>query len=184
MVPRLPCTPGPGSSTGQDRALRCNQDWWARARNTFGVYRVGSGEESSNPGPPQFLRRLRRGASTISEVASTVPASAQDVQAGRSPEVGGSPTVVDMSVDDSDREDQAHMSGNRFTVLGEDVDRLNPVARVSQNPDFVGSDHKWDPDTESIGGASEVDDGEVVPEQSLFENPHCRGAPCSHHWIL
>ena len=34
--------------------------------------RVG---EASNPGPPKFLRRLRRGASTISEVASTVPAS-------------------------------------------------------------------------------------------------------------
>ena len=83
-----------------------------------------------------------------------------------------------MSVDDSDREGQAHMSGNRFAVLGEDVDRLNPVARprrrlvlVSQNPDFVGSDHEWDPDTESIGGASEVDDGEEVPEQSLFETP-------------
>ena len=83
-----------------------------------------------------------------------------------------------MNVDDSDREGQAHMSGNRFAVLGEDVDRLNPVARprrrfvlVSQNPDFVGSDHEWDPDTESIGGASEVDDGEEVPEQSLFETP-------------
>ena len=52
---------------------------------------------------------------------------------------------------------------------------------VSQNPDFVGSDHEWDPDTESIGGASEVD-GEEVPEQSLFETPivaepriHARG---------
>ena len=81
------------------------------------------------------------------------------------------------------------MSGNRFAVLGEDVelDRLDPVARprrrlvlVSQNP--VGSDHEWDPDTESIGGASEVDDGEKVPDQSLFETPivaeprvHARG---------
>ena len=69
---------------------------------------------------------------------------------------------VDMSADDSDREGQAQMSGNRFAVLGEDVE-LDPVARprrrlvlVSQNPDFVGSDHEWDPDTESIGGASEV----------------------------
>ena len=82
-----------------------------------------------------------------------------------------------MSVDDSDREGQAHMSGNRFAVLGEDVDRLDPVARprwrlvlVSQSPDFVGSDQEWDPDTESIGGASEVD-GEEVPEQSLLETP-------------
>ena len=157
--------------------------------------RVG---EASNPGPPKFFRRLRRGASTISEVASTVPASAQDVQAARSsPEVGGSPTVVDMSLDDSDREGQAHMSGNRFAVLGEDVDRLDPVARprrrlvlVSQNPEFVGSDHEWDPNTESIGGASEVDDGEEVPEQSLFETPivveprvHARGRR-SRHCIL
>ena len=134
--------------------------------------------EASNPGPAKFLRRLRRGASTISEVASTVPASAQDVQAALR-EVGGSPTVVDMSADDSDRGGQVHMSGNRFAVLGEDVelDRLDPVARprrrlvlVSQNPDFVGSNHEWDPDTESIGGASEVD-GEEVPEQSLFETP-------------
>ena len=47
-----------------------------------------------------------------------------------------------------DREGRAHMSGNRFAVLGEDVDRLDPVAHqrrrlvlVSQNPDSVGSDH-------------------------------------------
>ena len=65
---------------------------------------------------------------------------------------------------------------------------MDPVAHprrrlvlVSQNPDFVSNDHKWDPDTESIGGASEVD-GEEVPEQSLFETPieaepriHARG---------
>ena len=146
--------------------------------------------EASNPGPPKFLRRLRRGASTISEVASTVPASAQDVQAALR-EVGGSPTVVDMSADDSDREGQVHMSGNRFAVLGEDVelDRLDPVARprrrlvlVSQNPDFVGSDYEWDPDTESIGGASEVD-GEEVPEQSLFETPIAvEPPPCPCTW--
>ena len=51
-----------------------------------------------------------------------------------------------------------------------ELDRLDPLARprrrlvlVSQNPDFVGSDREWDPDTESIGGAPEVD-GEEVPE--------------------
>ena len=103
--------------------------------------------EASNPVPPKFLRRLRRSASTIYEQASTVPASAQDVHAAhRRPEVGGSLTVVDMSVYDSDREGQARMSGNRCAVLGDDVvsERLDPVAcprrrlvLVSQNPDFV-----------------------------------------------
>ena len=73
-------------------------------------------------------------------------------------------------MDDSDHEGQARMSGNRFAVLGEDVefDRLDPVARPRRNPGFVGSNHEWHRDTESIGGASEVD-GEEVPEQSLFE---------------
>ena len=62
---------------------------------------------------------------------------------------------------------------------GDDVesDRLDPVARprrrlvlVSQNPDFVGSDHEWDPDTESIGRASEGGE-EEVPELSLNLRP-------------
>ena len=153
---------------------------------------------SIESGPPKFLRRLRRGASTISEVASTVPASAQDAQsAHRSPEVGGSPTVVDMSVDDTDREGQAQMSGNRFAVLGEDVelDRLDPVARprrrlvlVSQNPEFaatrVGPRHSEHRQRFTCRWRG-------VPEQSLFETPIGGGAPVSmqeagrsHHWTL
>ena len=87
-----------------------------------------------------------------------MPASVQDLRAvQRRLEVGGALAVVDMSVDDSDRESQARMSGNRYAVLSDDAEeseRHSPVARprlrlllVSQNPDPVASDHDWDPDT-------------------------------------
>ena len=41
---------------------------------------------------------------------------------------------------------------------------------MSQNHDTAASDHEWDPDTESIGGVSDVEE-EDVPEQSIIETP-------------
>ena len=161
-----------------------------RCLNRYGLRgtRVG---EAPNPGPPKFLRRLRRGASTISESASTVPASAQDLHAAhRSPEVGVSPTVVDMSVDHSDREEpQCQAIDAQFWMMMSSLTGwIQSHARrrlvlVSQNPDFVGIDHEWDPDTGRIAGVSEVEE-EEFPEQSLFEtrpvSMHVAGR--SHHW--
>ena len=59
--------------------------------------------EVSHPG----LRRLRRGICSMSEPASTVHASVRDIRvAHRALEGGGVPEVVDMRLDDSDRESQ------------------------------------------------------------------------------
>ena len=67
--------------------------------------------EASHPGPPKFLRRLRRGTSSVSEPASTVPATVHDIHVvHRVLEGGGVPEVVDMSLDDSDRESQGRLS--------------------------------------------------------------------------
>ena len=72
---------------------------------------------ASNPEPPKFLRRLHRGVSSMSEPASTVLASVRDIHVvHRTLEGGGAPAVVDLSLDDSDRESQGLLSGNRFSL--------------------------------------------------------------------
>ena len=96
-------------------------------------------------------------------------------------EGGGVPEVVDMSLDDSDRESQGRLSGNRFEALSdraEDSQReVVPAARprrrlvlLSQNADPVASDREWDPDTESVEGVSDVEEDEC-PEASALEPP-------------
>ena len=128
--------------------------------------RVG---EASNPGPPKDFRRLRRGVSSVSEPGSTVPASVRDIHVGhRALEDGGAPAFVDMSVDDSDQERPVRLTGNRFEVLSDTAEPSQGLPRrrlvlVSQN---VGSDHEWDPDTESIAGASEVEVQDVHVESA------------------
>ena len=93
--------------------------------------------EASNSGPPKFLRRLRRGVSSMSEPASTVPASVRDIHvAHRALEGGGVPEVVDMSLDDSDHESQGRLSGNRFEALSdlaEDSEREVVAAARQEN---------------------------------------------------
>ena len=152
-----------------------------RCRSRYGLRgtRVG---EASHPGPPKFLRRLRRGTSSVSEPASTVPASVRDIHVvHRALEGGGLPEVVDMSLDDSDRESQGRLSGNRFEALSdraEDSERevvlaARPRRRLvllSQNADPIASDHEWDSDTESVEGVSDVED-EECPEASVLETP-------------
>ena len=129
--------------------------------------------EAAHPGPPNF-RRLRLRASSVSEPGSTVPASSQALQAVQR----GGLAIVDTSRDDSDEERQALMS-NRHAVLSEDaseLERRGQVAQgrrlvlVSQNHDAVARDHEWDPDTESIRGASDVEEDDV-PAQSIIKTP-------------
>ena len=101
--------------------------------------------EASNPGPPKDLRRLRRGVSSVSEPGCTVPASVRDIHVGhRALEDGGAPAFVDMSVDDSDQERPAKLTGNRFEVLSDTAEPSEGRPRrrlvlISQNP---GSDHE------------------------------------------
>ena len=126
--------------------------------------------------------RLRRGVSSMSEPASTVPASVRDIHvAHRALEGGGVPEVVDMSLDDLDRESQGPLSGSRFEALSdraEDSEREVVVAAcprrrlvlLSQNAEPVASDHEWDPDTESLEGGSDVEE-EDVPEASVLKTP-------------
>ena len=86
-----------------------------------------------------------------------------------------------MSLDDSDRESQGRLSGNRFEAMSDravDSEReVVPVARprrrlvlLSQNADPIASDHEWDSDTESVEGVSDVED-EECPEASVLETP-------------
>ena len=88
----------------------------------------------------------------------------------RALEDGGAPAFVDMSVDDSDQERPARLTGNRFEVLSDTAEPSEGRPRrrlvlISQNP---GSDHEWDPDTESIAGASEVEVQDVHVNQHLI----------------
>ena len=90
-----------------------------RCRSRYGLRgtRVG---ETSNPGLPKFLRRLRRGISSMSDPACTVPAPIGDIHvAHRVLEGGCVPKVVEMSVDDSKRKIQGRLSGNRFEALSD-----------------------------------------------------------------
>ena len=126
-------------------------------------------------GPPRFIGRLRRSVSSVTEPRPTVPASIQALHVAQR----GPPAVVDVSRDDSDRENQVQLS-NRFAALSDDVDdspRRGRIVRgrrrlvfVSQNHDTAASDHEWDPDTESVRGVSDVEEDDV-PEQSMMETP-------------
>ena len=139
--------------------------------------------------------RLRRGVSSKSESASTVPASVWDIHvAHRALEGGGVPEVVDVNLDDADRESQGWLSGNRFEALSdlakdserEVVAAARPRRRLvllSQNADPVAIDHEWDPDTESHEGVSDVEE-EDVPERSMLETPNSGGEnPSSGHGV-
>ena len=111
--------------------------------------------------------------SSGSEQGSTVPESGQDFfVAHRASEDSGSPAVVDMTVDDSDQEHQpARLIGNRFEVLSDEASESERPRRrlvLIQNP---ASDHEWDPDTESIGGASEVEVEDVEVESAAPDLP-------------
>ena len=125
--------------------------------------------EVSNPGLPKDFRRLRRGVSSVSEPGSTVPASVRAIFVGRRAlEDGGAPAFVDMSVDDSDQERPISLTGNRIEVLSDTAEPSQGRPRrrlvlISQN---LGSDHEWDPDTESIAGASEVEVQDVHVESA------------------
>ena len=129
--------------------------------------RVG---EVSNPALPKDFRRLRRG---VSEPGSTVPASVRDIHVGhRALEDGGAPEFVDISVDDSDQEHPARLTGNRFEVFSDTAEPSEGRPRrrlvlISQN---LGSDHELDPDTKSIAGVSEVE-VQDVPVESVPELP-------------
>ena len=131
--------------------------------------------EASNPGPPKFLRRLCRGVSSMSEPASTVPASVRNIHvAHRALEGGGVPAVVDMSLDDSDRESQGVMSSNRFEALSdlaEDFERKLslPVPEVGV---FVPACRPSCPRPRDTQRASkdDVEKGDV-PEASVLETP-------------
>ena len=82
------------------------------------------------------------------------------------------PTVVDMSTDSEIEVPQ--LRGNRFAPLGEsqvgrDVGNRRRLVLISQRADVV-RDREWDLDTESVGGASDVEVSEVV-EHTVAENP-------------
>ena len=133
--------------------------------------------ETSNPGLPKFLRRLRRGISSMSDPAFTVPAPIGYIHvAHRALEGGCVPEVVEMSVDDSKREIQGRLSGNRFEALSDRagvsvVLASRPKRRLvllSQNADNA-FDHECDPDTKSVEGISDVED-EECPEALALES--------------
>ena len=91
--------------------------------------RVG---EASNPGPPKFLWRLRRGISSMSEPASTMPASVRDIHGHKALEGGAVPEVVDMSLDDSDHE--SRLSGNRFEALSDRAEDSEREVALAARP--------------------------------------------------
>ena len=115
-----------------------------------------------------------------------VLASVRDIHvAHRLLEDGGAPAFVDMSVDDSDQERPARLTGNRFEALSDTAEPNEGRPRrrlvlISQNPELATSDHEWDPDTESSGGASEVEVEDVnvesVPDLPIPAQDRVHGA--------
>ena len=112
--------------------------------------------EASNPGPPSNVRRVS-GASQLSG-ASTFPAASREVRAVLRGVPGSDPTVVGVR------------SGRRFAPLSEpsgveregrrgERRRLLVLIFPQEIPE---SDHEWDSDTHSIGGASGVEGVDVV----------------------
>ena len=96
-----------------------------------------------------------------------------------------------MSFNDSDEEVVAGpLAGNRFAVLSDNrsvhgesevpvpVRPRRRLVLVSPDPDVEVSDHEWDPDTDSIGGASDVEvvdfPAPTVPETPIELEPRIR----------
>ena len=128
-------------------------------RILFGWRGVRIGE-ASNPGPQCNARRVP-GASQLSG-GSTQAAVSRDVRDVLRSVPDSDRTVVDVS--DSAR------SGNRLAPLSEPSgDRRRRLVLVSQQ-EVPESDHEWDSDTDSIGGASDVEGVDVV-EPTLVEDP-------------
>ena len=72
--------------------------------------------------------------SSVSEPGSTVPASVRDIHvAPRVSEDGGAPAFMDMSVDDSDQERPARLTGNRFEALSDTARPRRRLVLISQN---------------------------------------------------
>ena len=122
--------------------------------------------EASNPGPQSNARRVP-GASQLSG-GSTQAAVPRDVRAVLRGVPESDRTVVDVSGDSS-------RSGNRFAPLSEPSgesrrgDRRRRLVLVSPQ-EVPESDHEWDSDTDSIGGASDVEGVDVV-EPTPVEDP-------------
>ena len=126
--------------------------------------------ESSSPGPQNNVRQVP-GASQLSG-ASTLPAGSSEVRAVLRGVPGSDPTVVDMSSGSDAR------SGNRFAPLSEPSgveregrrgERRRRLVLISQQ-EVPESDHEWDSETDSIGGASDVEVVDVV-EATPVEDP-------------
>ena len=79
--------------------------------------------EAAHPG--RFIGRLRRSVSPVTEPGSTVPASIQALHVAQR----GPLAVVDMSRDDSNRENQVQLS-NRFAALSDHVDDSPRSGRI------------------------------------------------------
>ena len=165
---------------------------------------------STVPASSRALREVHRGRSpSVTQTPTTLPGvrasagEAHDLGHGaiirwaisrsrsecRGPHCGDS----DMSFNDSDEEDVAgSLAGNRFAVLSDNrsvhaelevpvpVRPRRRLVLVSQDPDVEVSDHEWDPDTDSIGGASDV---EVVDVRAptVPEPPPLSWSPGSGH---
>ena len=126
---------------------------------------------------------------TVIVSASTVPASSRalrEVHSGPSTNVPTSlPGVV--SFHDDEEVVAGSLVGNRFAVLSDNrsvhaesevpvpVRPRRRLVLVSQDQDVEVSDHQWDPDTDSIGGASDV---EVVdfPAPTVLDSLSCPGS--------
>ena len=150
--------------------------------------------EASHPGPPRSeLRRLRTSRQSTPTAIETVEPTVADVEAsvaGSNPlptpstvlaatgevrearrrlgHFSGDPNVVDSSEDEG-----SSLRGNRFAVLcthGELPDRpRRRLVLVSQQDDH-GVDHEWDSDTDTVGGGSDVEVGEIL-EPTVVETP-------------
>ena len=124
-------------------------------------------------------------ATTAIVSASTVPASSRALREvhGGSPSTNvptSLPGVV--SFHDDEEAVAGSLVGNRFAVLSDNrsvhaesevpvpVRPRRRLVLVSQDQNVEVSDHEWDPDTDSIGGASDV---EVVdfPAPTVLETP-------------
>ena len=101
--------------------------------------------------------------------ASTFPADSCEVRAVVRGVPGSDRTVVDMNGSSDSR------SGNRFAPLSEPSgesrrgERRRRLVLLSQQ-EVPESDHEWDSDTDSIGGASDVEGVDVV-EPTPVEDP-------------
>ena len=92
----------------------------------------------------------------------TVPAATGEVREARRRlgHSSGDPTVVDSSEDEG-----FPLRGNRFAAF----DAHGRLVLVSQQGDH-GVEHEWDSDTDTVGGGSDVEVGEIL-EPTVVETP-------------